>query len=59
MDTNEKDVIIFKKDENNLLPRAAEKEAVGDREGALSLYLELLNLDYNILDGCNLFKVRF
>ena len=27
--------------------------------GVYCLYLELLNLDYNILDGCNLFKVRF
>ena len=44
METKEKAVIIFKRDENNLLPLAEEKEAVGDKEGALSLYLELLTL---------------
>ena len=44
METKEKNVIIFKKDEINLLSLADEKEAVGDIEGALSVYLELVKL---------------
>ncbi len=37
----ENQIIQFKKDEKNLLPLAREKEAIGDLEGALSLYLEI------------------
>ena len=44
METKEKNVIIFKKDEINLLSLADKNEAVGDIEGALSVYLELVKL---------------
>ncbi len=42
MNTKEQGIITFKRDENNLLPLAEEKESVGDNEGAISLYLALL-----------------
>ena len=41
MNEKEQGVIIFKRDESNLLPFAEAKEAEGDLEGALSLYLAL------------------
>lgn len=49
MKRKEDNLVIFQRNEKNLLPLAKEKESSGDFEGALSLYLEIeKNAKFNL-----------